>query len=591
MTLTLALTCTLAASPAAAQPEAELWLDDLVGAKVPGRSAEKALMRLAAATLLGDRQGLEELPEKLAADTAPRMVFVTLGDGNAPARVLRGAGRGLVKAFEAIPEQAEAHFEKGFVPRYLKLDVVHEVEHLPAHDPKKSLDGERSLAGIAFERSLALAFLPEEVVAETLVNSDQRLRLKNVRRQPRAKAERDEISKLLEADAVPLFRFTASTYFTDGEHLARLYRGHRLYRAVTEDDLLEAARLAGDYLVHATGEDGRFVYSYRPKQNEEKDDYNILRHGGTTYSLLELYEATREKRYLEAAERAIGYLLRAIEPCPAGEATGSCLVEDGYVKLGGNGLAMIALAKHAEVTGKRDHLPVIDSLGSWILSIQAEDGELRVHKQSHPEGRKSPFVSRYYPGEALLALTRRPEPEPRWLDAAERGARWLIEVRDRGVSSAELDHDHWLLYALNELHRRRPNPIYLAHARRIAKAIVAAQNRKPIRADWLGSYYKPPRSTPTATRSEGIAAAYLLIRDFGRPVEAQVLLQALELGVRFQLQTQLRPESTMYLPDPQRAIGGFCRGLTNYEIRIDYVQHNISSLLLLRRILAEGGQP
>ena len=70
-----------------------------------------------------------------------------------------------------------------------------------------------------------------------------------------------------------------------------------------------------------------------------------------------------------------------------------------------------------------------------------------------------------------------------------------------------------------------------------------------------------------------------------------MLLQVLELGVRFQLQTQLRPESAMYLPDPQRAIGGFRRSLTNFEIRIDYVQHNISSLLLLRRILAEGGQP
>ncbi|MEE8526562.1 MAG: hypothetical protein V3T72_21715 [Thermoanaerobaculia bacterium] len=27
--------------------------------------------------------------------------------------------------------------------------------------------------------------------------------------------------------------------------------------------------------------------------------------------------------------------------------------------------------------------------------------------------------------------------------------------------------------------------------------------------------------------------------------------------------------------------------MTNYEIRIDYVQHNISALLLLRRILLE----
>ncbi len=43
----------------------------------------------------------------------------------------------------------------------------------------------------------------------------------------------------------------------------------------------------------------------------------------------------------------------------------------------------------------------------------------------------------------------------------------------------------------------------------------------------------------------------------------------------------------MYLRDPRRALGGFHRSLTNYEIRIDYVQHNISAILGLMRIMAE----
>ncbi len=39
--------------------------------------------------------------------------------------------------------------------------------------------------------------------------------------------------------------------------------------------------------------------------------------------------------------------------------------------------------------------------------------------------------------------------------------------------------------------------------------------------------------------------------------------------------------------DPERAAGAFCRSLTNYEIRIDYVQHNISSILALHNIMKE----
>lgn len=117
--------------------------------------------------------------------------------------------------------------------------------------------------------------------------------------------------------------------------------------------------------------------------------------------------------------------------------------------------------------------------------------------------------------------------------------------------------------------------------------IVLAQNREPEYSDWLGSYYKPPRSTPTATRSEGLCAAYQLARDFKTSIEADPILKAMELGIAFQLQTQFRPESVMYLSDPQRSLGGFHSSLTNFRLRIDYTQHNISSLLCGARVLSE----
>jgi len=338
------------------------------------------------------------------------------------------------------------------------------------------------------------------------------------------------------------------------------------------------------------GSDGRFVYSFLPKTNQVKEGYNALRHAGTVYSMLELYEVTGDRDLLAAAERALGYLVRKmVVRCPVARAEAACVLDAGAVKLGGNALAMIALAKHAEVTGERRHLPLIDDLGRFLLLTQGADGEFKVHKQLGPGGQVTGFVSGYYPGEALLALVRRPEGDPAWLDAAERGARWLIDVRDRDLPSAKLNHDHWLLYALNELYRQRPDPLYLRHASRIAGAILDRQRQAdPPFPDWLGSYYTPPRSTPTATRSEGLGAACLLARDFGSPREAEALLQGLRLGVAFELQTQFLPETVFYVRDPARALGGFHRSLTDFEIRIDYVQHNISALLMLRRILLEA---
>jgi hypothetical protein len=238
------------------------------------------------------------------------------------------------------------------------------------------------------------------------------------------------------------------------------------------------------------------------------------------------------------------------------------------------------------VTGSQAYLPQAESMGRWILSIQGPDGEFLVHLLDIETNQRVDYVSEYYPGEALFALARlyRLDGDEAWMEAAERGARWLITVRDGGLSDDELPHDHWLLYALNEIYRFRKDPLFFDHAMRTAKAITRSQHLHPAYRDWVGSYYVPPRSTPTATRSEALYAAYQLARDFGTSEQADEFLAALRHGVLFQLGTQFGPESVMYLSDPARCLGGFHRELTNYEIRVDYVQHNISSILGLYSI-------
>jgi len=176
-----------------------------------------------------------------------------------------------------------------------------------------------------------------------------------------------------------------------------------------------------------------------------------------------------------------------------------------------------------------------------------------------------------------------------WLDAAEKAAEYLINIRDGGLLLSELGHDHRLLQALNELHRYRPKPLYLNHALRIARAIMLKQKKKSSTPDWRGSYLSPPRSLSTAVRSNGLYAAYLLAKDFTSLEEAVEISEAIKLGVRFQLQTQFRPESVLYLKHPQRSLGGFHKNLTDYELRVDYTQHNISSLIGLYQIEESSG--
>jgi hypothetical protein len=565
-----------------------LWFEDLAATTPPAEGDLEAIADWLRARLL-EGSGVE--PPAIA-DVRPRIVFLTLGDGRTPGTVIAGKGEGLVEAAERALAAAVTRGGRSW--DRMRLDLVTRVLDDQPVTPRGRLDFERGLDGLAFDGRSGIAFLPDEVVVRTLVNSDGELRASNVEKYLRQLDSplADELDRLWRTGEAEVRRFRTRAIFVIGDRSMPLYRGHRVPSRVDADELLDAARSAGDYLRRAVRDDGSFVYAYLAKTDREKDDYNLLRHAGTAYSMLELFQETADEALLAAAGRALDHLRHRIVDCRAGAERGSCVIEKGFVKLGGNALAILALARHAEATGDRTDLPLMSNLARWMTSVQTSSGEFTIHKLELDTGEVDDHISEYYPGEALFALARlhRLDGDPAWLSAAARGAEWLITQRDGDLADDQLSHDHWLLYALNEItaiQGKDADPLFGEHALRLARVIVSAQNRRPQFPDWLGSYYKPPRSTPTATRSEGLCAAYLLARRLGRDAEAADILEAARLGVEFQLQLQFRPESTLFLPDPARASGGLPRSLTDFEIRIDYVQHSLSSFLALRRILLQ----
>jgi len=359
---------------------------------------------------------------------------------------------------------------------------------------------------------------------------------------------------------------------------------------LSSDQLIKSVIMAGGYLVNATNDEGFFAYEYNALEDlVDYSTYNLLRHAGTIYSMLELYNYSNDKQLLSMSEKALNSLLLFIKPYD----NASCIVNpEDEIKLGGNALTIIALVEYTKITGDDKYLQTIQSLAKYIKQSQRETGEF-INKRYYSTRIIDDFVSQYYPGEALLALCRLYDLDRNetWLDIAEKGAKYLILVRDADYSTYELVHDHWLLMALNELYRERDDPIYYNHGIRIAESIMNKQrdgeNIIPENPNWLGSYYTPPRSTPTATRSEGLIAAYRLARDYGNKTIEDKILKAISLGIKFQLLTQFKSEDVKGLPNPQRAIGGFHSSLVDYNVRIDYVQHNISSILGYYYIITE----
>ncbi|MGE0172519.1 MAG: beta-L-arabinofuranosidase domain-containing protein [Oligoflexales bacterium] len=351
-----------------------------------------------------------------------------------------------------------------------------------------------------------------------------------------------------------------------------------------------AATAAAEYLRRSVNGDGSFIYSYDPVRDRSKDTYNILRHAGALFSMIEYYDSNKSKAMLEAINRSIGYLLQTMKPCPQ-TPKDLCVIEDDATKLGGNGLALLALSEYTAVTGDSSHLEVMRRLASRLNTVQKPSGEFGFHKQHARTGEDMKMISEYYPGESIFALVRFYDVDSnrKWLDTAKRATDWLINVRDKDLTIESIEHDHWLLYGLDKLYTHFPEKKILEHARKIVDAILAAQISSHQIPAWIGGYRTPPSSTPAATRSEGLMAAHRLFsRVKNKPAYAAYpdrILKAVQLSMQFQLSTQVTSERQRLLGFHGHALGGFTSSLTEFDIRNDYVQHNLSSILALQAAL------
>lgn len=556
-------------------PAKAVWFDDCLHAELLSGAAVKDLSQNINHIIFSDNYGPKL--KQLAGDKFPRIIMLSLPHQDGSAEIFLGSGFGVLSAVEnakrkiILAHGSLEHFD------WLKVDVVTTVKPCQIYHYPDKLKMDRSIEGLAFEKNTAVFLLPEQLVANSYVSSDGKVQMKIIMKK----------FAQLNIDGNKLVTFKARSFFVSRNIISPLVRGNQCVYDLEKETLLKSAFFAGKYLLSAVKDDGSFLISYRSKQDKEAEKNNMSSHAGAIYSMLELYEVSSDAALLEKSRLAIDYLVKQVGFRDESSRRLAFVVENDFIHLGDSALAALALCKFTKITGDAQYLDLIEQLGNWIRSVQAESGEFFVHKQSYPEGEITDFISDYYPGEAVFALCRIYEllPKPEWVDTAERGAKWLINIRDKEVNINAVKHDHWLLYTLNELYRLRPSDIYMRHAFLMSDAIMRAQHRFHKYPDWNGGYYTPPQSIPAATRSEGLCAAYRLAKDFDHEDRAMQIIESITMGVAFQLRTQFQPVNAMYLDNPQAALGGFKKGLTMNDVSVDSVWQCVSSILALYQIL------
>lgn len=324
-------------------------------------------------------------------------------------------------------------------------------------------------------------------------------------------------------------------------------------------DTLEVAHAGAICLANLIQKNGSYKYRYDSQSGDLLEGYNVLRHAGTVWAMLDVYRTVSDDRILVCCRQAVRYLLDTYLSFFRSY-NNACICEENIIKLGGNALSILALISLFEITQDRFLLVIAEQLAQFILAQRTENGRL-VHKRYFQSGKISDFHSMYYTGEALFALLAlyRLTQQTQWYEAVREIEKELAP-QDYGVE----EQSHWMLYFLELLSNYEASPLYYHHAKKIVLHIL----ENPEYLSW-------ERSTPIACRSEGLLAFLRMKRP--ENVEDKALCERCLEQIQFNLNKQL----AFRLPD-----GSFIRGGNDRrkdEVRIDYIQHNISSFLHFSR--------
>jgi hypothetical protein len=410
------------------------------------------IMQLHNVGAIGIKERLEELKQKvlmqadvvtenmkLFFDDDPKyIVFLSFSDGNSRAYVCNGVGNSIESSWKNAVNSMNKKVKKlDLDPLWLKADLVKEIREYTFDafiDYVSSIKTNYFREGIAFDEMFNLAFLEQVVNANVFIYENKESHKKQFSWKNVVSYVKYNHGRKLELDDSTLNKlwlFTTIGFFHDGNHCFDLNNewlnnGGRKIKTIDESLLLEIIDRSSGFLANQVDSSGKFRYGYFPCFNKEIPTYNILRHASTTYSMIEAFEVTSDKKLAQAIRAALDYLAtEGIELLTDQNGiTRAFVVErvrDNEIKLGANAAAILAFAKYTTVFNDQKYVPLMTELAEGISYFQNEQDGSFVHVLNFPDlSVKDEFRTIYYNGEAAFALMR--------LYAIDKNERWINMV-------------------------------------------------------------------------------------------------------------------------------------------------------------------
>lgn len=260
----------------------------------------------------------EEIQDAVGKDPAGEQagyaVFLSVCDTTQRASVFCGMGDSLRSAWDDAGGQAEKFLEdSGYDPVWVKADVVcasSVIKRVDIEHKVRTSRHESCRIGLAFDPGFGTALLEAELNGAKIYDYENGGIDLQYLNQYLKKVGRGTLTHL--PDTFTAFRCMGWFCGEDGKVHELSADGLDYGRRKEKVDDVVAKELimsASAFLKKQLKEDGSFVYGMYPRFDNEIDNYNIVRHASTLWSLICRYRLSPEDELREEIERAIGFLL------------------------------------------------------------------------------------------------------------------------------------------------------------------------------------------------------------------------------------------------------------------------------------------
>lgn len=508
-------------------------------------------------------------------------LFLSLSDGQSQAIVFKGEGKSFIKAWESAVKKAQDYSSAHqYQPIWLKADLVNYVEQINYkmfnYRINQSGNHEFFRYGLSLDSDLNTAFLEGEINANQLISyrSTRELNYEAVNQYLQVRSQYDHSTfSPLNQYPTEIYFFSSQGFFCDQNQCHNLFSnpemqsyGRREGDYLNADRVQEIAALASDQLANSIKENGQFVYGWQ-LSHRLISGYNVVRHAGATWGLLNQYRLTPKPQLLAKIELALSYLEKQIV---YQDLQTAYVVEysEKEIKLGANALAIIAFIEYMEVTNNQKYQDLVIHLGQGITRLMTDFGEYN-HVLFYQEAGKKDYDLKekfrivYYDGEATFALTK--------LYSFTKDEKWLTAAKlaiDNFIAADYTKYiDHWIAHALNEVLKYTDSGRYYEFALRNAHENLYVIAHQPTTFHTYFELLMATFEVYDRLQSQNINLKYL------ETFNEKMFIDTIFARAQFMLDGYFYPEVAMYLPDPAKIVNSFFIRHDLFRSRIDDVQH------------------